>query len=177
MNAPKKRASPPKGRKEKERMHAERMRGHTRAAKPKEIQSGRRSADGRRRPACPDQNIKKAYGLWKRRCAECCLTGGVIVTQTDIADVMGFAALKARQRGRYRRLGNRNRRRRFDIVLHGTVQIIRRDDGGGRFGAAGIQQRIRRNHTFQLLSGILFSGYAGKGRHDREKMTAFPPFR
>lgn len=39
------------------KMRAERMRGRTRAAKPKEIQSRRRSADGRRRPACRERGM------------------------------------------------------------------------------------------------------------------------
>lgn len=68
----------------------------------------RRSADGRLRPVCPARYIEKAYGRSQRgRRAECRAADGVVMTLTDVADVMGARALNAAQAREKR--GNRRR--------------------------------------------------------------------
>ena len=68
----------------------------------------RRSADGRLRPVCPARYIEKAYGRSQRgRRAECRAADGVVMTLTDVADVMGARALNAHRRGRSGGFGRR----------------------------------------------------------------------
>ena len=68
----------------------------------------RRSADGRLRPVCLARYIEKAYGRSQRgRRAKCRAADGVVMTLTDVADVMGARALNAHRRGRSGGFGRR----------------------------------------------------------------------